>query len=435
MNSSDPSQQAQSAFVLRRETFGCLVYNRAAHDYIAFDNDALQILRQSKDESLERVFASLGGKVSRMSFDTFVRLCASIDIIKDGRFNGDVLDNRIPERGNWLSGPTEVYLQLTRYCNLACRHCWADAGVARKRELTVIEVRNILDQMAEMGVFILHLGGGEPFGRGDLADIVEYANKLGMCVNISTSATMATRAFAQRLGKLQVNSFRVSMEAGSEKSYDYIRDRRSYRKAIRGIRNLRESCPDSEIYFHVVLQKDNQNEIPAIIKHAEKLEMERIVFDLALPVGRALSNRPLVVLSSEEAIRAVELVRRIGESSRLKVEVNAQVPPVVHKPRAFEGFGCECGQLYCHISSDGTVSPNGLLSDLMPCGNVRESSLFDIWNSSSAFRAFRSNHGNRVCKCCEYYRHCRGGCRTRALTMLGDISERDPLCTVEVEEQ
>ena len=114
-------------------------------------------------------------------------------------------------------------------------------------------------------------------GRGDVFEILEHANLQGISVGISTNATMATRAVAQRLGELGVESFKVSMEAGSEKSYDYIRNDRAYRKAIRGIRNLKEFCPKAELYFHAVLQRDNLTEIPALIKQAEKMEVGRIV--------------------------------------------------------------------------------------------------------------------------------------------------------------
>lgn len=424
-----PPTFATAPFVARREYFGCLIYDRRRRDYIPFDRDALHIFKRSTEVSLDEVHRELDGKVTRQSFDTFVQLCASIELLQEGRFQGVFLGNEVADRVQHLSAPTRVHLQLTRYCNLACRHCWAEAGTARPRELTILEVKNLLDQMAEMGTYKLQLGGGEPLGRGDLFEILEHANSRGISVGLSTNATMATRAVAQRLGELEVESLKISMEAGSEKSYDYIRNDRAYRKAIRGIKNLKELCPKADLFFHVVLQRDNLTEIPALVKQAEKLEVKRIVFDLVVPVGRARENAR-VLLTHEEAFHATDLARRIGETSRIEVEVPGLVPPSSRKKRAFEGFGCECGHLHCHISSDGVVSASGFVSGTLPAGNVRETPLREIWNSGHGLKLLRSNPGNNICKSCEHFRSCRGGCRTRTYATISALTEPDPLCKI-----
>ena len=425
----EPPTFASAPFVARREYFGCLIYDRRRRDYIPFDRDAFHIIKRSTEVSLDEVHRELAGKVTRQSFDTFVQLCASIDLIQGGRFQGVFLGNDVVDRTQHLSAPTRVHLQLTRYCNLGCRHCWADAGTARPRELTILEVRSLLDQMAEMGTYKLQLGGGEPLGRGDLFEILEHARSRGISVGLSTNATMATRAVAERLGELDVELLKVSMDAGSEKSYDYIRNDRAYRKAIRGIKNLKELCPKAELYFHVVLQRDNLTEIPALVKQAEKLEVRRVVFDLVAPVGRARDNAR-VLLTQEEAFHALDLARRIGESSRLEVEVPGLVPPPVRKKRAFEGFGCECGHLHCHVSSDGVVSASGFVSGTLPAGNLRESGLREIWNTGHGLKLLRSNPGNNVCKACEHFRSCRGGCRSRTYATISALTEPDPLCKI-----
>ncbi|MEW6284102.1 MAG: radical SAM protein, partial [Candidatus Eremiobacterota bacterium] len=370
---------AKIPFVARREYFGCLVYDRAHSDYIPFDQDATEIFLRSRTQSLDEIYRDLADKVTRQSFDTFVQLCSSIELMKDGTFQGSFIQSNGHERMKHLSAPTLVYLQLTRYCNLACKHCWADAGQARPRELTILEVRDLIDQMAAMGTFKLRLGGGEPLGRGDWADIVSHANSRGIRVSLSTNATMATKAVAERLGELDIESIKVSLEAGSEKSYDYIRGDRAYRKAIRGIKNLLEMAK-APVYFHVVLQKDNLTEIPSLVKTAEKFGVPRIVFDIVVPVGRAREN-PRILLTPDEANSALDLARRIGETSRVEVEVSGRVPPPYQKKRVFEGFGCECGHVHCHISSEGVVSAGGYVSHLLPAGTIRERPLAEIWEN------------------------------------------------------
>ncbi len=419
---------AKAPFVARREYFGCLVFDRSNSDYIPFDQEATDIFEASLEMSPDEVYRDVAESVSRQSFDTFIQLCSSIGLFENGTFQGAFLDRKPTEGFYNLSAPTMVYLQLTRYCNLACKHCWSDSGEARPRELTILEVRTLLDQMAELGCFKLRLGGGEPLGRGDWYDIVKYANSKGIRVSLSTNATMATRAVAGKIGELDIDEIKVSLEAASEKSYDYIRGERSYRKAIRGIKNLKELA-NAPVYFYTVLQRDNLTEIPALVKQAEKHQMDKIVFDTIVPVGRAKQHQRLL-LTPEEANNALDLARRIGQTSRVKVEINGRVPPPYQKKRVFEGFGSEGGRLYCHISSEGVVSSSGFVSDLLPAGNIRDRGLLELWEEGPGFKSLRSSPGNQVCNNCDYFRSCRGGSRARTYATLGSLTEPDPICLV-----
>lgn len=420
----DPST---APFVSRSEYFGCLVFDRKSSDYIAFDHEAAEIFQASQKSSLDEVFQEISHSTTRQSFDTFVQLCSSIGLFVDGVFQGATLDNAHDDL-SCLTAPLQVFFQPTKYCNLACKHCWADAGQPRARELTILEVRKMLDQMAELGVFKLRLGGGEPLGRGDWFDIIEYANSKGIRVSLSTNATMATKAVAGKLGKLDIDEIKVSLDASSEKSYDYIRGERSYRKAMRGIKNLKEFV-DAPLYFHSVLQRDNLTEIPALVKQAEKHGVDRIVFSTIIPAGRARNN-PKSLLTLDEINSALELAGRIGKSSRMRVETPLKIPPAYGQKRLFEGFGSEEGHITCHIASDGTVSPSGLLSNVMPAGNIKETSLAELWQKSTVFKNIRSAPGNPVCNSCDYFRSCRGGSRARTYVTIGSLTEPDPVCTV-----
>lgn len=286
----------------------------------------------------------------------------------------------------------------------------------------------MLDQMADLGVFKLRLGGGEPLGRGDWYDIIEYANSKGIRVSISTNATMATKAVAGKLGKLDIDEIKVSLDASSEKSYDYVRGERSYRKAMRGIKNLKEFV-DAPLYFHSVLQRDNLTEIPALVKQAEKHGVDRIVFSTIIPAGRARAN-PKSLLTVDEINSALDLAGRIAKSSRVTIQTPLKIPPSYGQKRLFEGFGSEEGNITCHIASDGTVSPSGLLSSVMPAGNIKETSLAELWQRSTVFKNIRSAPGNPVCNSCNYFRSCRGGSRARTYVTIGSLTEPDPVCTV-----
>ena len=64
-----------------------------------------------------------------------------------------------------LGAPVNVTWEITLKCNLRCTHCLSDAGTALKEELTSGECRSLVDQLTELRVFQVNIGGGEPFIR------------------------------------------------------------------------------------------------------------------------------------------------------------------------------------------------------------------------------------------------------------------------------
>lgn len=85
-----------------------------------------------------------------------------------------------------LSAPLIVWFELTRACNLACKHCYVDAGPPRSDELTTQEVFDALNQLRDVGVFAVVLVGGEPMLRPDFLPILHHADQLGFIISIAT---------------------------------------------------------------------------------------------------------------------------------------------------------------------------------------------------------------------------------------------------------
>jgi MoaA/NifB/PqqE/SkfB family radical SAM enzyme len=87
-----------------------------------------------------------------------------------------------------LNIPLSVQLDLTYRCNERCVHCYLDHH--DHGEMTTAEIKHLLDEMAEAGVFILTLSGGEIFLRKDFFDLLEHARRLMFCVKLKTNAVL-----------------------------------------------------------------------------------------------------------------------------------------------------------------------------------------------------------------------------------------------------
>src|SRR5437660_10933153 len=87
-----------------------------------------------------------------------------------------------------LGVPISVQLDVTYRCNERCVHCYLDHD--DHGEMTLAEIKDLLDQLAGAGVFFLTISGGEIFLRPDLFDILEHARALMFSVKIKTNAIL-----------------------------------------------------------------------------------------------------------------------------------------------------------------------------------------------------------------------------------------------------
>ena len=92
----------------------------------------------------------------------------------------------------FAEAPLRVYWELTRACDLTCRHCRAEAIPSRDPdELTTAEAFRLLDELAKSGTPPPHVifTGGDPLKRPDLLALVERAVGVGLPVSVAPSAT------------------------------------------------------------------------------------------------------------------------------------------------------------------------------------------------------------------------------------------------------
>ena len=95
-----------------------------------------------------------------------------------------------------LGVPFDVQFDITYRCNERCVHCYLDHD--DHGELSTAEIKNILDQLADAGVFLLTFSGGEVFMRRDFFELIEHARRLLFNVKVKTNAVMIREAEAQR---------------------------------------------------------------------------------------------------------------------------------------------------------------------------------------------------------------------------------------------
>lgn len=417
------AQTGGERFVIRREAFGSMVYDKQRSDYIPFDADATEIFYRG-DEPLDAVKTRMADRLPAESFDTFIDLCRSIDLVDgQGQFAGRLVRNR-PSIAH-LSAPLRVYLSCTKACNFSCQHCYSASGNPYPDELTTAEIKELVDEMARIGSYQLFIGGGEPLVRADLPEIIRHANLREVTTAMSTNAVAATPAVIKSLQGLRIESVKVSMEGAGPASYDAIRgEPGAFRAALRGIANLRELAVP--IYLHRVFMQPNVAEARALVRLAEQVDVDLVVLDTIMPVGRA-AERPELLLNPGEMARLWDEVEALRADTKITLQIRRRVP---FERSKYLGAGCTCGQTTCHVDARGNVAPSAFLQGIKTAGSIRQQSLQRIWDNGPSFIEFRTVTGNAKCDSCSHLAQCRGGCRARTILAGLETNLPDPTCLI-----
>ena len=129
--------------------------------------------------------------------------------------------------------PYVVSWNLTYRCNLACEHCYLDAGpkpavgpdnFADRSELGTEECYKVIDEIVAFAPECLTiLTGGEPLLRRDILDIVARAAERGLWVVVGTNGVKVTENVARRLSGAGARGLSLSLDALDPERHDRFR--------------------------------------------------------------------------------------------------------------------------------------------------------------------------------------------------------------------
>src|SRR3989338_5866798 len=116
--------------------------------------------------------------------------------------------------------PFDLTIEVTKRCNLRCRHCYIPEYSSK--EMTLQDISHILRQFADLGSMRLTLTGGEPLLRGDLFDIITEGKKLGYNIILYSNLLLLNEKRIKQLSNLKVNTVSTSIYGFSPESHEFI---------------------------------------------------------------------------------------------------------------------------------------------------------------------------------------------------------------------
>ncbi len=320
-------------------------------------------------------------------------------------------------RNGYAFPPRHYYFEVTRRCNLRCAMCqyvnWlrdTPVPVQREGELTTAEWLDVIDQVQRLS--LVTFTGGEPFVRDDFMELLERAS--ARCrTHLISNAVLLTAERARRCldlaprraGGLGFNFMGVSIE-GPPDVHDAIRGMRgAYERSIAGIKavtalrdSARKACP--MVHVTTVIQAANVDTLarmPEIVASAGgnvlnfTLEVRNWEIEGIGSVDPATFKPSDMVyprIDSQRLLKALRDTREAAVRAGIEVRMPDMPDDVIAKyydgEMRLETF--RCNSLWTNIIV-------GAKGDVFPCwltraGNVRESSLKELWNGP-AMQAFR----------------------------------------------
>ncbi len=137
--------------------------------------------------------------------------------------------------------PFSGSLELTPYCNLACKMCYVKEVAPGLRLLKGEQWLEIGRQAAQMGVLWLKLTGGEPLLHPDFRMIYAGLKEMGFVLSVNTNGTMIDEAMADFLAENMPRRVCVSLYGSCRETYEElcgVGD--AFDRVIRGIELLRQ---------------------------------------------------------------------------------------------------------------------------------------------------------------------------------------------------
>lgn len=346
-------------------------------------------------------------------------------------------------------GPVVAW-NITRSCNLSCRHCYAAAdGHQAEGELTTGEADRLINDLAEFKVPALLISGGEPLLRPDLFDLAARARARGLRLTLSTNGTLITPDIARRIKNVGISYVGISLDGIGEND-DRFRGRQgAFDAALQGIRNCLEVRQKVGLRF--TINRYNLGEIRAIFDLIEEEKIPRACFYHLAYAGRGSAMVDQDISPAERRAvldlimeRVLDFHRRGQEKEILTVNNHAdgvylylklcrndpvRAKKVYHLLKL--NSGNRTGMALGAVDWEGNVHPDQFTLH-HTFGNVKERRFSEIWQDIS--HPILAGLRNRQyllkgrCAACRWLEICNGNSRGRAEAIYGNYWASDPAC-------
>jgi len=324
-----------------------------------------------------------------------------------------------------LDAPICLTWELTYACNLQCVHCLSSSGTRDPRELTTEQAKAVLDELRDLQVFYINIGGGEPMVRRDFFELLEHAEHCNIGVKFSTNGAFITPENARRLAAMNYLDIQISLDGADRETNDRVRGEGSYDIAIRAMNNLRDAS-FGRFKISVVMTRDNVSQLDEFKALADSYGAQLRITRLR-PAGRGADTWNELHPTADQQRIIYDWLMLHGEDvltgdSFFHLNAFGDALPGLNL--------CGAGRVVCLIDPLGDVyACPFVIHDEFKAGSVLDDGGFTrVWKSSELFTSLREPESPGACASCGSYDACQGGCMAAKFFTGLPLDGPDPEC-------
>ncbi|GAC1596251.1 MAG: mycofactocin radical SAM maturase [Acidimicrobiales bacterium] len=323
-----------------------------------------------------------------------------------------------------LDAPICLTWEITYGCNLACVHCLSSSGRRDPRELSTGEAKAFVDELHDLQVFYVNIGGGEPTIRPDFYELVDYCVERGVGVKFSTNGSTIDDARAAQLANSDYVDVQISIDGATATTNDAVRGAGSYRSARTAMDRL-AAAGFGPFKISVVMTRHNISQLDELEAIADSYGAQLRLTRLR-PSGRGADTwNELHPTQAQQVDLYRWLVQRpnvlTGDSFFHLSALGESLP----------GLNlCGAGRVVCLVDPLGDVyACPFVLHDDFKAGTIRDAGGFtQVWRASELFTSLREPMSAGACASCGSYDACQGGCMAAKFFTGLPLDGPDPEC-------
>jgi radical SAM protein with 4Fe4S-binding SPASM domain len=380
-----------------------------------------------------------GVPLERATTDTlaFLRDLRAVDFVSDRprlapayRGRAEAIDlGRLPD----------LYLFVTNDCNLRCTHCYVSSGdYVPPREMSLEELKRVVDEARALGVERFYVTGGEPFMVRGIADLIAHITAESDLV-LLTNGMFLTEKNVRRLADLEGHgklSLQISLDGPTAELHNAIRGPGAFELTTRSIPNALAAGLD--VTISTALSGYTVDHMAEMTRLVASLGVRQHHILWMQEWGRALDHTPELLIPPARASAVMRELRALGEELGVTIDNDASLRLRVRGKRGRKTDLCSCAWESLAVFSDGQVYPCVWMAGApgLACGSVLEQPLEQIWRRSPLLQEVRraSVQQKEVCNDCHLKFICAGGspCSSYfgslATRGKGDFLAAEPYC-------
>lgn len=309
-----------------------------------------------------------------------------------------------------------LFLELTRQCNLRCRHCGSLCPSHGDLKLVDTErLKALIDEVVRSfspDRLMFCVTGGEPLLRKDWFELCSYISEKGFLWGMTTNGTLIDDRCAERLEEAGMASVGVSLD-GLREAHEALRGVPGcFDRAVAGIKALVKNGSFRAVQVITVVNTLNISQLEEFYRFIQALGVDSWKIAAIEPIGEARKN-PELLLNRGQFMQMLEFIREKRELGALEVTFCCShfLPGPYDAAVRRDHFLCGAGTMIASVASNGDILACLDIDDRERTaqGNIYRDDFVQVWNNG--FADFRKNKGvlDSTCRRCEHLDFCRGG--------------------------